>query len=50
MMDAYDGHVVKTLEEVRTVGPQDLQVLTSKNATCTHHMPTPQRKGSRVQL
>ena len=38
--DAYDGHVVKTLEEVRTLGPQDLQVLTSKNATpivCQHH-------------
>ena len=40
MMDAYDGHVVKTLEEVRTLGPQDLQVLTSKNVTpivCPRH-------------
>ena len=38
--DAYDGHVVKTLEEVRTLGPQDLQVLTSKNAmplVCPRH-------------
>ena len=40
MMDDYDGHIVKTLEEVRTLGPQDLQVLTSKNATpivCQSH-------------
>ena len=38
--DAYDGHVVKTLEEVRTLGPQDLQVLTSKNVmplVCPRH-------------
>ena len=38
--DAYDGHFVKTLEEVRTLGPQDLQVLTSKNAVplvCQRH-------------
>ena len=40
LSDAYEGHVVKTLEEVRTMGPQDLQVLTSKKATpiaCQHH-------------
>ena len=40
MMDDYDGHVVKMLEKVRTMGPQDLQVLTSKNATpiiCQSH-------------
>ena len=39
-LDAYDGHVVKTLEEVRTHGSQDLQVLTSKNAVplvCQRH-------------
>ena len=38
--DAYDGHVVKTLEELRTLGPQDLQVLISKNAVplvCQRH-------------
>ena len=39
--DAYDGHFVKTLEEVRTLDPQDLQlVLTSKNAVplvCQRH-------------
>ena len=38
--DVFEGHVVKTLEEVRTLGPQDLQVLTSKNATplvCQRH-------------
>ena len=38
--DAYEGHVVKTLEEVSTLGSQDLQVLTSKNATplvCQRH-------------
>ena len=38
--DVFERHVVKTLEEVRTLDPQDLQVLTSKNATpivCQRH-------------
>ena len=40
LSDAYEGHVVKTLEEVRTLGPRDLQVLASQNATpivCQRH-------------
>ena len=39
-LDAYDGHVVKTLEEVRTLGSQDLQVLASRNVkpmVCQRH-------------
>ena len=39
-LDVFERHVVKTLEEVRTLDPQDLQVLTSKNATlivCPRH-------------
>ena len=38
--DAYEDHIVKTLEEIRSLTPRDLQTLSSKSATpstCPQH-------------